>query len=248
MDPNRGYAPGTYGDRIAAAYDDLHAHLDPAPAVKALANLAGGGRVLELAIGTGRVALPLAERGVELHGIDSSEGMVAQLRAKPGGGALPVTMGDFADVGVDGEFGLIFVVFNTFFALLSQEEQVRCFRNVAAHLGPAGTFVIEAFVPDLSRFNERGQSLRASHRGERVSFDVSQLDAVRQRVSTSLVVIDGEQVARYPIEIRYAWPAELDLMARLAGLRLRERWSDWTGASFTPASGSHISIYESARD
>ena len=181
-----------------------------------------------------------------MHGIDSSEGMVAQLRAKPGGDAMPVTMGNFADVGVDKEFALIFVVFNTFYALLSQEEQQRCFRNVAAHVGPGGAFAIEAFVPDLSRFNEQGQSLRASQAGDRLRFDVSQLDRARQRISTSLLVVDGEHVARYPVEIRYAWPSELDLMAQLAGLRLRERWSDWLGGRFTSASRFHISIYEPA--
>ncbi len=246
MDHPRTDAPETYGDRMAAAYDDLYSHMDPTPAVEALGALASGGRVLELAIGTGRVALPLAERGVEVHGIDSSEGMVAQLRAKPGGGAIPVTIGNFADVGVDEEFDLIFVVFNTFFALLSVEEQLRCFRNVAAHLGHGGAFVIEAFVPDLSRFNEQGQSLRASQAGDRLRFDVSQLDRTRQRISTSLLVVDGEHVAQHPVEIRYAWPSELDLMAELAGLRLRERWSDWLGGRFTSASRFHISIYEPA--
>ena len=149
------YAPGAYGDRIAADYDELHTHMDPHDAVEALARLAAGGRALELGIGTGRIALPLAARGVEVHGVDASESMVAKLRAKPGGEAIPVTIGDFADVGVEGEFDLIFVAFNTFFALLTQEAQVRCVRNVGAHLSPGGAFAVEAFVPDMCRTTTR---------------------------------------------------------------------------------------------
>ncbi len=248
MEADRVAAAGAYGDRIAAAYDELHAHMEPALAVEALAALASGGRVLELGVGTGRVALPLAERGLEVHGIDASEGMIARLRAKPGGDAIALTVGDFADVGAEGEFALVFVVFNTFFGLLSQEEQVRCFRNVAARLDRGGVFVIEAFVPDLGRYNERGEALRAAHRAEQLRFHLSHLDAVAQRISTKLLVIDDGQLAQYPVEIRYAWPSELDLMARLAGLRLRERWSDWRGAPFTSASGAHISVYERARE
>ena len=245
MVDERDHEPGGYGERIAADYDELHAHMDPRDAVEALARLADGGRALELGIGTGRVALPLAARGVELHGIDASESMVGELRAKPGGEAIPVTMGDFADVGVDGEFDLVFVVFNTFFALLSQEEQVRCVRNVAARLSPGGVFVVEAFVPNLSRYDERGQALAVSRiEGERMIFDVARLDRARQRITTRLVSVDGEQVVQYPIEVRYVWPSELDLMARLAGLRLRERWSDWQGRAFDASSRSHISIYE----
>ena len=241
------YAPGAYGDRIATDYDDLHTHMDPTDAVEALARLAGGGRALELGIGTGRIALPLAARGVEVHGLDASEAMVAKLRAKPGGEAIPVMIGDFADVGVEGEFDLIFVAFNTFFALLTQEEQLRCVRNVAAHLSPGGVFVVEAFVPDMCRYDHTGQALRM-HRveGERVMFDASTLDRAQQRITTRLVSIDGEAVTQYPIEIRYVWPSELDLMARLAGLRLRERWSDWQGGLFDAASRSHVSIYERA--
>ena len=247
MAADRDHAPGSYGDHIAADYDELHAHMDPTDAVEALAALAGGGRVLELGVGTGRIALPLVARGVEVHGIDASEAMVAELRAKPGGEAIPVTMGDFADVGVEGEFDLIFVVFNTFFALLTQEEQTCCVRNVAARLGPGGAFAVEAFVPDMCRYDHTGHALRM-HRidGERVMFDASTLDIARQRITTRLVSIEGERSTQYPIEIRYVWPSELDLMAQLAGLRLRERWSDWQGGPFTAASRSHVSIYERA--
>ncbi len=245
MANNPDHTPGAYGERIAADYDELHAHLDPGDAVEALARLAGGGRVLELGIGTGRIALPLAARGVEVHGIDASGAMVAELRAKPGGDAIPVTLGDFADARVDGEFDLVFVAFNTFFALLTQEEQLRCVRNVAARLSPRGVFIVEAFVPDMCRYDEAGHTLR-THRvdGERVIVDASTLDRARQRITTRLVALDGRAVTQYPIEIRYVWPSELDLMARLAGLRLRERWSDWRGGSFDASSPSHVSVYE----
>ena len=247
MADNPDDGPGAYGERIAADYDDLHAHVDPGDAVEALARLAAGGRVLELGVGTGRIALPLAARGVEVHGIDASGSMVARLRAKPGGETIPVTIGDFADAGVDGEFELIFVAFNTFFALLTQEEQVRCVRNVAARLSPRGVFVVEAFVPDMCRFDHAGQALR-THRvdGERVILSTSALDRAKQRISTRLLSLEGQAATQYPIEIRYAWPSELDLMAQLAGLGLRERWSDWRGGSFDAASPSHVSIYERA--
>ena len=163
-----GYEPPTYGDRIADVYDEWYAELDPASAVELLAELAGDGRVLELAIGSGRIALPLAARGVEVHGIDASERMVERLRAKPGGEAIPVTMGDFADVPVEGTFRVVFVAFNTFFALPDQEAQIRCFERVAAHLDGEGVFVLEAFVPDLARYD----------RGQRVSSIRTKLDHI----------------------------------------------------------------------
>ena len=238
------HGPSAYGEAIAADYDALHTHMDPAAAVEALAELVGGGRVLELAIGTGRIALPLAALGVAVYGIDASQAMVGRLRAKLGGEAITVTIGDFADVPVEGEFDLVFVAFNTFFALLTQEAQVRCFRNVAVHLAPGGVFVIEAFVPDLCRY-QRGQSLSVTRiEGERMRLDAATLDTAHQRITTRLIVIEGERVKQYPMELRYAWPSELDLMAELAGLRLRERWGGWTGEPFTASSGSHVSLYE----
>ena len=168
------YDAWTYGDRVADVYDELYAALDPSDAVEALARLAGSGPALELAIGTGRIALPLAARGVEVHGIDASEAMVAKLRDKPGGAAIPITMGDFADVAVDGRYSLVYVVFNTFFGLLTQEDQVRCFRNVATRLADDGVFVIEAFVPDVTRF-DRAQRVSVDHRrGSTASSSTSQ--------------------------------------------------------------------------
>jgi SAM-dependent methyltransferase len=239
----KDYDESTYGDRVADVYDEWYAGLDPGPAAATLAELARSGPALELAIGTGRVALPLAARGVEVHGIDASEAMVARLRAKPGGEAIPVTMGDFADVGVEGRFALIYIVFNTFFALFSQDDQVRCFANVAAHLADDGVFVIEAFVPELARF-ERGQRVNANRvETDLVILDVSLHDPVEQRVSSQHVVLQPDAVRLQPVAIRYAFPAELDLMARLAGLELRERWGGWEREPFTAASGQHVSVY-----
>ena len=241
------YGAATYGDRIADTYDRLYPEQEGVtPEVRALATLAGGGRALELGIGTGRVALPLAEQGVAVHGIDASEAMVVKLRAKPGGAEIPVTIGDFVDVTVDGTFTLIFAVFNTFFALTTQEAQVRCFRRVADRLADGGVFLIEVFVPDPARF-VRGQGLGVTSLDtDRVTLEVAQHDALQQRVYSQHLVLSESGTRMYPVQIRYAWPSELDLMARLAGLHLSERWSDWTGAPFTAASTRHISLYERA--
>jgi SAM-dependent methyltransferase len=238
----------SYGDEWAGSYDDFTAwRFGPdatSAAAAALADLAAGGPVLELGIGTGRVSLPLAERGVEVHGLDASEAMVARLRAKPGGDRIPVTIGDFADVAVDGTFSLVFVVFNTLFALLTQEDQVRCFANVAAHLAKGWVFVVEAFVPDLSRF-EHGQHVGVERlEPGAVYLDASRHDLATQRVSAHQIVLSADRVRLRPIELRYAWPSELDLMARLAGLTLRDRWGGWDKEPFDSASPSHVSVYE----
>jgi SAM-dependent methyltransferase len=239
------YDIATYGERIADIYDDLHSSYEEA-AISTLTQLAGNGPVLELGIGTGRIALPLAKSGLELHGIDASAAMVSKLRAKPSGDSIPVTLGDFAGVKVDGEFSLIFVVFNTFFALFSQEEQVRCFRNVAKHLSKDGVFLLEVFVPDMTRF-DRGQNVSATKvTSEYVSLDVAEHDPIQQRVNSHHLFITGEGIKLYPVQIRYAWPSELDLMAELAGLKLKWRWSGWQRESFTARSEKHISVYERA--
>ena len=246
MTPNKsmnGYNAETYGDHIAEAYDELVSSCEDA-AIDTLAELARGGRALELGIGTGRVALPLSSRGVEVHGLDVSSAMVSRLKAKPGGDLLSVTMGDFADVPVDGEFSLVYVVFNTFYALLTQEEQLRCFRNVAAHLAAGATFVIDAFVPDIKRFTS-GQVVRThAVTTDSASIEVSQHDPVSQRVKSQLIVLKSGQIKLYPVELRYCWPSEMDLMAQLAGLRLRHRWGSWNRGEFTSASEKHISVYE----
>lgn len=241
-----GYEPRTYGDLVADIYDELYADLDPGAAVETLAALAGEGPVLELAIGTGRVALPLAARGLEVHGIDASEAMVERLRAKPGGDRIPVTMGDFADVGVEGSFSLVFVGFNTFFALTTQEAQVRCFANVAARLAPGGVFALEGFVPDLGRFRNNQAVTAPVVELDRVMLDVSRHDPVEQRIDAHHVIVTRDGIRLQPVHIRYAWPPELDLMARLAGMRLRERWADWDRSPFTEESGRHVSVYELA--
>lgn len=239
-----GYGAATYGDRIAETYDALYeGTLDTEGAVDALADLADRGPVLELAVGTGRLALPLVERGLEVHGIDASERMVEKLRAKPGGDAIPVTMGDFADVGVAGEYRLIFIAFNTLFALLTQDDQLRCFANAAKHLMDDGLFVVEAFRPDLGRF-DRGQRTNVFRvDAEQVMLDASRHDPLEQRVDSQHVVITEAGTKLYPVSIRYAFPSELDLMARLAGLELRERWGSWKREPFTADSNRHVSVY-----
>jgi SAM-dependent methyltransferase len=242
----RGYDISTYGDRIAAVYDTWHEDVDwlqTEASVELLAELAGEGPVLELAIGTGRLALPLAERGLEVHGVDASEAMVAKLREKPGGASIPVTMGNFADVPAEGRYRLVFVAFNTFFALLTQEEQVRCFENVAAHLTGDGVFLIDVFVPDLARF-DRGQRVSAFEvEADRVVVNVDELDRAAQVVSSQHVELSEAGLRFYPVSIRYAFPAELDLMARVAGLELRERWAGWRREPFGKSSERHVSVY-----
>jgi SAM-dependent methyltransferase len=240
------YGPSTYGDRVAEVYDRMPQVLgrDTERAVAMLAELAGAGPVLELGIGTGRLALPLAAKGLTVHGIDASEAMVKKLREKQGGERIPVAIGDFADVAVDGRFPLIFVAFNTFFGLTSQEDQLRCFARVAEHLTTDGVFVLEAFVPDVARF-DRGQRLGVTHMGvDDVQIEASVHDPVTQRIRSNHILISSEgSMQLYPVHVRYAWPSELDLMARLAGLHLRARWSDWDKGDFTVTSRSHVSVY-----
>ena len=235
-----------FGERAAQRYDESSAEMfTPAavdPVVDFLAGLAGDGAALELGIGTGRIALPLAQRGVPVHGIDLSEAMVARLRAKPGAERVGVTVGDFATTTVEGSFSVAYLVFNTINNLTSQDEQVACFQNVAAHLGPGGCFVIEVGVPALQRLPP-GETVRAFKvSATRLGFD--EYDVASQGlISHHYTVVDGElEVVSMPF--RYAWPAELDLMARLAGMRLRERWSGWTREPFTSDSVSHVSVWE----
>ena len=236
------YQEDTYGERIAGVYDDWYAGYDEA-AVATLRELAQGGRALELGIGTGRVALPLQGSGVEVHGVDASEAMLSRLRAKLGGEKLPVTIGNFAGVPVEGQFTLIYVLFNAFYGLLTQEEQIRCFQNVAGHLSTEGVFVIEAFVPDLTRFQGR-QTVRAFRIGvNEVHIDASQVDPVSQQITSQQILLSEQGTRLYPVKLRYAWPAEFNLMARLAGMRLKYRWSNWQKDAFSAESGKHISVY-----
>ena len=238
------YTASTYGDLIAGVYDDLYRPASVSERVNVLAELAAGGRALELGVGTGTYALPLAARGVEVHGIDASRAMVDQLRIKKGGETMPVTIGDFADLEVKGSFSLVFVISNTFFMLTSQEEQIRCFENVASHLDGSGVFLVHAFVPDVSMFDE-GQHLSASLPDlASVRLDVSVHDAMNQMVDFRHLHLTEGGIRMYPGRLRYVWPSELDLMARLAGLRLRDRWADWRRSPFTSQSRSHVSLYE----
>jgi len=238
--------PAAYGDTWAAIYDDVHTHLDPAPAVDVLAQLAGRGKALELGIGTGRVAIPLAARGVTVHGIEASRAMLDRMRAKPGGADLEVTLGDFTDVAVDGEYAVVYVVFSTLFGLTTQEAQVACIRNAVARLARGGVFVFEGFVPDPARYASANPRIQLHHADPSgLDLVVAHHDPAQQRVTSQRIVVGPQGMQVFPVEIRYIWPSELDLMAQLAGLRLRDRWSNWERAPFT-GSGTNISIFERA--
>jgi SAM-dependent methyltransferase len=237
-----------FGEEVAARYDDDESRMfDPAlidATVDFLAPLAGDGGALELGIGTGRIALPLARRGVRVSGIDLSAAMVARLRAKPGGDEIEVAIGDFATTRVGGTFALAYLVFNTINNLTTQDEQVACFANVADHLAPRGRFVIEVGVPDLQRLPP-GETIHA--------FDVSaahlgfdEYDVVTQGLISHHYNAIGETFELRSIPFRYVWPAELDLMARLAGMRLQDRWGGWRREPFTRDSRKHVSIWTKA--
>jgi SAM-dependent methyltransferase len=240
----RNFDPAkSFGKRTAATYDDV-LRGDEQETIDFLERQARGGPVLELAIGTGRIGLPLAQRGLRVDGIELSEAMVEQLRKKPGGDQIAVTMGDYAAVPVDGQYRLIYVVFNTIYNLLTQDDQVRCFENVARHLTEDGVFVIEAGMPTDYLCN-RGQQYVDAERVEldAVTLDVARFDIVTQLLDESHIRITEAGVTLGPIVTRFAWPAELDLMARIAGLRLHARFGGWLGEPFTGDSKRHISVY-----
>lgn len=240
--------PAFLGDRWARAYADLTFGPDPAPAVEFLAALAGGsGRVLELGIGGGRVALPLARRGITVEGIEASQAVLDRLRAMPGGESIPVTVGDMADVPVTGPFGLVYLVWSGLFHLPSQARQVDCLRNVAHVLAPGGAFVIECFVPDPALF-DRGVEVNTVAE-DWASMTLTRHDPVTQRIFTQRIRFsDGRKVRVFPVAMRYCWPSELDLMAELAGLRLRERYADFSRAPFGADRRRHVSVYERPAD
>jgi SAM-dependent methyltransferase len=241
-----GYQPSTsFGEEVAAIYDELSTRGDETATVAFLGQLAQGGPALELAIGTGRIALPLAARGVVVDGIDISTAMVAKLRAKPGGDQLSVTIGDFADVPVPGTYRLIYVVFNTLFNLLTQDDQVRCFENVATHLTDDGSFVVEAGPPNWLYRLSRDQHVDAEAiEIAEVRLDVLRHDPVTQMLWESHVFLSPEGIRMWPVVQRYAWNSELDLMARMAGLRLEERWAGWNREPFNSTSTNCISVYK----
>jgi hypothetical protein len=238
------YRPAmSFDEETASTYDDT-LRGDEAATVAFLERLAQGGPALELAIGTGRIALPLSARGVRVDGIDFSPAMVAGLRAKPGGDRVAVTLGNFADVAISGAYRLIYVVFNTLFNLLTQDEQVRCFENVAAHLTADGVFVVEGGVPaEFYRLRNNQYVDLESLAVGRVQLDVARFDPVKQLLEETHVTLSDAGIRLGPIVTRYAWPAELDLMARIAGLHLKERWGGWGQEPFTAASTNCISVY-----
>lgn len=235
--------PAFFGDRWADDYGDGP---DPTLAVEFLAGLAGDGRTLELASGTGRVTLPLSARGVDVQGVEGSAAMVERMRERPGGAAIPVTLGDMADVPVPGPFGLVYLVFNTLFNLPNPERQLDCFRNVARVLEPESAFVLECFVPEPGKFN-RGSRVEALEVTEdSATIAVYRHDAAAQRYAKQEITFTTEGIRMLPVALRYCWPSELDLMARQAGLELRERYADWQRRPFTSDSTSHISVYRPA--
>ena len=237
---------GYFDERIAARYDETSGEMfDPVsvdPVVDLLVELAAGGRALELGVGTGRIALPLSQRGVPVHGIDMSTAMVARLREKPGGQDVGVTIGDFSTTTVDGMFSLVYLVYNTISNLTTQEGQVACFRNAAAHLEPGGCFLIEVMVPQLQRLPP-GETFQVFH-GSEDYWGIDEVDVATQTATSHHIEIVDGRAERFSIPFRHAWPAEYDLMAQLAGMRLRERWGGWRREPYTGESRAHVSIWE----
>ena len=236
-----------FGDDVAAGYDETSAEMfNPTvldPTVDLLAELVGDGAALEFAIGTGRVALPLAARGVPLSGIDLSSAMVTRLRAKDGADRIDVAIGDIATTRVDGSFRLVYLVYNTIGNLFTQDRQVACFANAAAHLEPGGCFVVEVVVPDLRRLPPGEDARVFAHAPGYVGYD-RYTDVVAQQAVSHHFVADGSGVREFRTPFRYVWPSELDLMAKLAGMSLRDRWAGWDRSPFTGESTSHVSVWE----
>ncbi len=237
------FKPDTFGDLNAEDYDALHDPGTTGLAVELISEIAGDGRILELAIGTGRVALPLAAKGHRIEGIEGSPDMVAKLREKPGGSGIPVAIGDMADVDVEGPFDHVFLIYNTLFNLPDQDAQIRCFQNVSDRLTPGGSFLVEAFVPDFSGFesDQRVRTMRLDM--DSVWIEAITHDRVTQRTEAQRLRITEGGMKMVPLPMRYAYPPELDLMARLAGLSPENRWGDWSKGAFTKDSGMHVSLY-----
>ncbi len=236
---------GYFDERVAATYDDDAEMFDPAvvdPAVDLLFELAEGGRALELGIGTGRIGLPLSQRGVPVHGIEMSKAMVQRLHGKPGGRDIGVTIGDFSTATVEGTFAVAYLLFNTIMNLTTQAAQVACFHNVATHLNPGGRFVIEVQVPGLQRLPP-GETLQVFHASDS-HWGFDEYDVANQGLTSHhLAIVDGK-LERHSVPFRYAWPAEYDLMAQMAGMTLRDRWGGWKYEPFTSDSRKHVSVWE----
>lgn len=245
--PTAAYDPAAYGRAVAEDYDALYRTVPgTAEAVEMLAELSAGRPVLEMGIGTGRLALPLLARGIPMAGIEGSEEMVAQLRAKPGGADIPVSIGDFAETRAQGEFSVVVLALHTIFGLPTAEHQIRCFENAAWHLAPGGVFVIEARVIDPADFRG-GQAIESRFSdSEQVEIQVQRYDGVTQRVDVTNVHLSAAGVRLNAYVNQYTTPREFDLMARIAGLRLRERSEGWRREPFTAHSRRHVSVYERA--
>lgn len=241
---------GLFDERVAGTYDDpddpMFAPAAIDPVVDVLAELAGEGRALELAIGTGRIALPLAARGVDVHGIELSRAMVARLREKPGGGRIDVSIGDMATTQVEGTFAVVYLVFNTIMNLTTQEAQIACFANAASHLSPGGRFVVEVMVPQLRRLPP-GQTIHPFHVGDD-HLGLDEYDVVTQGLVSHHVAFRDGRAERTAVPFRYVWPSELDLMARLAGMALEHRWGGWRREPFTAESTDHVSVWQVPTD
>jgi SAM-dependent methyltransferase len=233
-----------YGDLFADVYDEMYpADGQIEQIVAGIDRLAAGGPVLELGVGTGRIAVPAYAAGVDISGMDASHAMLDRLATKPDGARIPTFLGDFASTALGGPYSVVFVAFNTLFLLLDQRSQVACFRNVASSLDDGGRFVIEAFVPDLGRFDRGQRTSLTQLRTDSVQIDVALHDLARQRVSSAHVLASKDGIRILPVEIRYAWPSELDLMAQLASLELEHRWEWWDETPFTSTSPRHVSVY-----
>lgn len=243
------HSDGYFGESVAATYDEDVGCFGPEavdPVVDFLAELAGSGSALEFGIGTGRIALPLARKGVKVHGIELSNAMLTKLAEKPGGDRIVVTQGDFATTSCRGSFALVYLIFNTIMNLTTQDEQVRCFQNAAARLNPGGSFVIEVMVPDLQRI-PHGETnhvfdLRDNHWG------VDTYDVVSQSLTSHHMRVRNQKVELSSTPFRYVWPSELDLMARIANLKLKARWGGWQKEPFTSTSRYHVSVWEKPFD
>lgn len=241
-----GFDPSAYGRHIADVYDELHADYSPDAAVACIAEHAAGGAVLEFGIGTGRIALPLAARGLVVEGIDGSPEMVQRLRRRPGGESVRVEIGDFTTTTMDRRYAVVVLAYDTINALPSQEAQVQTFVNAAAHLLPGGVFLVENWVPDVAGFH-RGRAVRAHEQADRhVIVEVAELHPAEQRIRATRLAFTADGVRLLPVEHRYVWPGELDLMARLAGLALEQRWQDWSRTPFTDASTTYVAAYRAA--
>jgi SAM-dependent methyltransferase len=237
------YDEDTYGERVADVYDTIYPDLDDG-CVEFLTERAKGGRALELGVGTGRVAIPLSTNGIEVHGIDASKAMLARLDEKPGAERITTHHGSFEAFNLGMTFNLIYVVFNTFYALLSQQAQISCFQHVARHLDKAGVFVLELFVPSPGRIASDPFVRVTDMTDQSVRLDLSIHDPFTQQISSQLITLSQDGVRLYPVKLRYVWPSELDLMARVAGMQLRERFGSWNRDEFNAESGKHISVYQ----